>query len=228
MKYMGSKSRIAKDILPIMLQDRLPGQWWVEPFVGGGNIIDKVTGNRLGADMNPYVIEALIAIRDHVEQLPQSNAEFTEADYNNLLQSDYPFKGYAGFAFSYAAKWRGGWCRDRERRRDYVAEAYRNALKQSPKLQGVILKVSSYQELEMPPNSIIYCDPPYAHTTQYKVEFNHAQFWDWCRHQRNSGHTIYISEYTAPKDFECIWEKEINSSLTKDTGSKTGIEKLFQ
>lgn len=49
MKYMGSKARIAKHILPVMLAYRKDDdQLWVEPFVGGGNIIDKVGGNRLG------------------------------------------------------------------------------------------------------------------------------------------------------------------------------------
>jgi DNA adenine methylase len=38
---------------------------------------------------------------------------------------------------------------------------------------------------------------------------------------------IFISEYSAPDDFECIWQKEIVSSLTKNTGSKKGTEKLF-
>ena len=57
MKYMGSKHRIAKEIMPIMLKER--GQrTWVEPFVGGGNMIDKVQGKRIGADINHYVIEA--------------------------------------------------------------------------------------------------------------------------------------------------------------------------
>lgn len=35
MKYMGSKSRIAKYILPIILKDRKDGQYYVEPFCGG-------------------------------------------------------------------------------------------------------------------------------------------------------------------------------------------------
>ena len=39
---------------------------------------------------------------------------------------------------------------------------------------------------------------------------------------------MFISEYDMPEDrFECVWSKEISSSLTKDTGSKKGIEKLF-
>ena len=49
MKYMGSKNRIAKEILPIMLKER-EERTWVEPFVGGANIIDKVQGNRIGND----------------------------------------------------------------------------------------------------------------------------------------------------------------------------------
>jgi DNA adenine methylase len=58
MKYMGSKNRIAKEILPIMLKER--GQrTWVEPFVGGANMIDKVQGKRIGADLNEYVIALL-------------------------------------------------------------------------------------------------------------------------------------------------------------------------
>jgi DNA adenine methylase len=48
MKYMESKNRIAKYILPIMLAERDPEQWWVEPFVGGANMIDKVQGKRMG------------------------------------------------------------------------------------------------------------------------------------------------------------------------------------
>ena len=48
MKYMGSKNRVAKEILPIMLKER--GQrTWVEPFVGGANMIDKVDGNTKNA-----------------------------------------------------------------------------------------------------------------------------------------------------------------------------------
>ena len=32
MKYMGSKARFTKEILPIILKDRKPEQWYVEPF----------------------------------------------------------------------------------------------------------------------------------------------------------------------------------------------------
>lgn len=227
MKYMGSKNRIAKDILPIVLKDRL-GKMWVEPFVGGGNMIDKVDGVRIGYDLNPYVIQALISIRDNILDLPKNNSEFTETDYSCLRTHDYRFKGYAGFAFSYGGKWLGGWRRDSLCKRDYVKEAYNNAVKQSKKIQGVVLKCSDYKDIIIETPAIIYCDPPYSGATKYNNSFNHFEFWEWCRKKSREGHTVFISEYTAPDDFECLYEKKIVSSLTKDTGSKVGTEKLFR
>lgn len=227
MKYMGSKNRIAKEILPIMLKER-EQRTWVEPFVGGANLIDKVDGNRIGADINNYLIDALISIRDCVSYLPKNNREFTEEDYKSLRKNDdYKYKGYAGFAFSYSGKWLGGWCRDGLNKRDYVNESYKNALNQSESLKGIIFVNESYDKLLIPDNSLIYCDPPYEGTTSYKDGFNHADFWEWCRDKTTEGHIVYVSEYNAPNDFKCIWSKEIVSSLTKDTGSKKAIEKLF-
>ena len=53
---MGSKARFAKEILPIILNDKEPEQWYVEPFAGGMNVIDKVCGNRIANDKNKYLI----------------------------------------------------------------------------------------------------------------------------------------------------------------------------
>ena len=226
---MGSKNRYAKQLLSIILKDRRPGQWYVEPFVGGANMIDKVEGDRIGADLNPYLIQALVSIRDCLHELPKNNKEFTEEQYKDLRKGDtYKHKGYAGFAFSYSGKWLGGWSRDGQGRRDYVAESYRNAEKQSPKLGGMKLVACGYSELDIPEKSIIYCDPPYAGTTKYKDDFDHVAFWAWCRDMVAREHDVFVSEYAAPNDFGCVWSKEVNSSLTKDTGSKKGVERLFR
>ena len=42
---MGSKNRIAKHILPIMLKYRTPEMTWVEPFVGETNDTWIIEGN---------------------------------------------------------------------------------------------------------------------------------------------------------------------------------------
>ena len=47
MKYMGSKSRIAKHIVPI-IQEKIKEnniKTYIEPFCGGCNIIDKIQGS---------------------------------------------------------------------------------------------------------------------------------------------------------------------------------------
>jgi len=237
MKYMGSKNRIAKYILPIILKNRKEGQWYVEPFVGGANIIDKVTGNRKAADNNEHVIDALCFIRDG--DIPKNNKEFTEDSYNLAarMARGNRLKGYgdglycyALIAFSFGAKWIGGWSRGKNSKgdqRDYVAEQYRASVKQKPLLQGVWFEHSSYSKLDIPEKSIIYCDSPYKGTTQYKDKFDHAPYWEWCREQVKKGHEVFVSEYSAPSDFICVWQKELNCSVAKNGEHKKAIEKLF-
>jgi DNA adenine methylase len=86
------------------------------------------------------------------------------------------------------------------------------------------LECCSYDELEIPDNSIIYCDPPYSDVTGYKSTFDTYKFWDWVR-EKSKANTVYVSEYVAPEDFRCIWSKELSSSLSNT--SKQSKEKLF-
>lgn len=93
-----------------------------------------------------------------------------------------------------------------------------------------VLQNKEYNKLCIPPQSIVYCDPPYFGTTDYKDKFDHSIFWDWVRALANDGHKVYVSEYQAPNDFKCIWSKEIKSSLSangKTGGSKRSVERLF-
>lgn len=48
----------------------------------------------------------------------------------------------------------------------------------------------------------------------------------WKGLQESEGNFIYVSEYKAPSDFECIWEKQITNSLHQNKTYKP-IEKLF-
>lgn len=232
MKYMGSKARIAKHILPIILKDRKEGQWYVEPFVGGANMIDKVDGNRIGADFNKSVISALELIRDKANKIPDL---ITEQDYQDIRKDeDHWLYGLVAFGMSFGGKYWAGYRRDKAGQKDCI-ENMRNqtrmmknsAMKQSLSLQNVKLTASSVFDLEIPPQSIIYCDPPYANTTKYKDDFDHAKFWQWCREKCAEGHQVFISEYNAPDDFVCVWQQELNVSVAKYGKHKKAIEKLF-
>jgi len=230
MKYMGSKNRISKYLLPLILKDRHPKQWYVEPFCGGCNLVDKVKGKRFANDNNKYLIACFKQMQNNIDWIPKSYSKDLELLYKLIRDNkhDYPdyIVGYFAFALSYGGKFFGGWCRDKQRKRDYVKEAYNNAAKQQSLIQDIVFCSKNYWELIIPSNSIIYCDPPYKNTTKYSLKFDHDCFWNWCR-KKSKINKIYISEYEAPKDFKCIWQKEIHSSLTQNTGSKKGVEKLF-
>lgn len=235
---MGSKARFTKEILPIILKDRKPEQWYVEPFAGGMNAICEVSGNRIANDIHYYLIEMWKELCNGWIPKKITKEEYSEIRTN---QSKYPayFVGWVGFNCSYSGKWFGGFADDYpESRRNkkgilpnYQMEAINNIPKQVEKLKGVIFQNKPYYELELPSNSIVYCDPPYEGTTKYANDFDHNLFWNWVRNISKQGHIVFVSEYNAPADFECVWQKEAKSSLSANGvigGNKVSVEKLFK
>lgn len=228
MVYMGSKNRIAKELIPIITKDLKPNQWYCEPFVGGANMIDKIEHPyKLGADNNKYLIALLEAVQNG-QELPEyiTKDEYIAVKTNKDNYPDW-YVGFVGFVCSFRGKFFGGYSGYYTTKtgiqRNYIKERINNILKQN--LDGIKLVCSSYDALDIPANSIIYCDPPYNGTTKYKDSFDSDAFWQWCRDKAKEGHTVYVSEYNAPEDFKCIWEKQINSNL--GGRSKVAKEKLF-
>lgn len=235
MKYMGSKNRIAKHILPIMLKEANEKgiTTWVEPFVGGGNLIDKVPNSfkRIGIDYNPHTIQALIAIRDFSDELPN---EVTESEYKSLKGAEpKPIESLIRFCCSFGGRFDNGYARGKSNKgiaRNYWTETVRNAKRQSPKLQGVELINGSYEDYSSFENCLLYLDPPYENTTSYKTgTFDHTKFWDWCR-MMSKNNTVFISEYNAPNDFECVWQGVVSTNFASQRTCATHkpIEKLFR
>ena len=71
MVYQGSKNRIAKEIIPIVTANLQPNQYYVEPFVGGCNLIDKIQHPyKIGNDNNKYLI-ALLQYAQEGGKLPE-------------------------------------------------------------------------------------------------------------------------------------------------------------
>ena len=89
---------------------------------------------------------------------------------------------------------------------------------------------SNYLDLEIPSNSLIYCDPPYntnATKGKYKDDFDHETFWNWCREKKQQGHVVFVSEYNAPEDFKCVWEMEVKQKMNNTKNTTYQVEKLF-
>ena len=243
MKYMGSKARFAKKILPIILKDRKPEEWYVEPFAGGMNVICEVGGKRIANDNNYYLIEMWKGLANgnkYPTEIPKDLYDFARDIYNGreekTLSDD--LIGWIGWMGSANGRFfDGGYSGKSNTKigtvRDYIKEAISNIEKQLPKMVGVQFENKDYTELDIPNESIIYCDIPYQGTKQYSTskDFNHSSFWDWCREKAKQGHTVFVSEYNAPDDFECVWQKEAKSSLSangKIGGNKLSVEKLFK
>lgn len=231
MKYMGSKNRIAKNILPIMIEaaDSVGITTWVEPFVGGGNMIDKVPNRfqRIGYDFNEHAIMAMLDIRDRPNELPES---ITEEFYKSLKgKPPASISSWIRFDCSFASRFEGGYARASDGK-NYAAIGSRSGKKQSPKIQGVDFIHSDYKNLDIY-NSLIYCDPPYQSTTGYSTgSFNHTEFFDWCREMKSKGNIVFVSEYSAPDDFECVWkgEQKTNFSSGRSKATHNAVEKLFK
>ena len=84
-----------------------------------------------------------------------------------------------------------------------------------------------YWELDIPDGSFVYCDPPYAGVTGYVDVFDSVKFWEWaeCLSVRCR---VFVSEYSAPSGWACVWSAATASSLDRDRGSKRSVERLFR
>jgi len=232
MKYMGSKNRIAKEILPIMLKER-GERTWIEPFVGGANIIDKVQGNRIGNDNQEYVIALYKALQNGYTPPKEVTSDFFFEVENNKDKYPKELVGYLGTQLTFGCEWWGSFRRDNTGKRKYDLEAYNNVIKQQPNLIGIEFNCVDYRDLEIPSNSLIYCDPPYRGVRKYvgNVRFDSDVFWEVCRNWSKQGHIVFVSEYEAPTDFECVWSKEISASANNSIKTGQGlkaVEKLFK
>ena len=231
---MGSKNRISGGILPIILKDRKEGQYYVEPFCGGLGTMDKVTGNRIASDKNKYLIamwRGLQADEPRSMKISKDLYSMARTEFNNGTNIEFTnFEiGWIGFMGSFNGRFFDGGYSGKTLTRDYVDEQIRNTMKQADKLDGINFTSESYDDLLIPPNSIIYCDPPYENTKKYSTskDFSHPHFWQWCRDMSNDGHEVFISEYNAPDDFECVWETELKSFM-KPSRAEVKTEKLFK
>lgn len=240
-KYMGSKSRISKFIVPIIqkyIEDNNIKNY-LEPFVGGANVIDKVKcKNKIGGDNNEYLIEMFRNL-DKISTLPKeiSKEEYSKVRncYNESLDIyEKWYIGAVGFLSSYNGRFfDGGYSGKRTNSngmvRDYYDESKRNLEKQIPNLKNIRFIHTDYKRFDSFPNkAVIYCDIPYANTKQYNTSkgFNYEDFWEWAR-EMSKYHIVLISEINAPNDFKCIWEQNILRTINTSK-REISTEKLFK
>ena len=236
MNYMGSKQRIAKYIVPL-LQKQIDDnniKYYIEPFVGGVNVIDKIVCKyKIGSDVNRY----LIALHRYAQTGKKFPNSITKEFYNKVRDSynkqDHKYSdtvyGAVGFLSSMNGRFFDGGFANSSHGRDYYKEKRDNLIKQSqsPLYKDIMFCISDYSFCKDFSNCLIYCDPPYEGTKQYGINknFDNANFWSFVRHL-SWNNIVIVSEETAPEDFTCIWEQKTLRSI-KAADKSYSTEKLF-
>lgn len=88
---------------------------------------------------------------------------------------------------------------------------------------------TDYENVPIPRDSVVYCDPPYVNTAKYqshkKKDFDYYRFYDWAERQEVP---LFISEYWMPEDrFKCIAEIPRTSSYSQYNNAQKIVEKIY-
>lgn len=242
MRYMGSKRKFINTFAP-MFQKIIRDNnitTYIEPFCGGCAIIKNIAcPNRLAYDKSDTLIALLQRARDNFAAIPvEFSDEIWEAG-KAYKRDGAPLPDNIDLADVGAMEWfgsfsnrgfPGGRARSKGDRKPY-AECRASLEKDVPQLQGIEFGCQDYWELD--PNikdCFIYCDIPYQGTKTYTYkrenEFDYTKFWDWVRDLSKSN-WVFVSEQTAPDDFECVWQQETNRTVGLNNKYKA-TEKLFR
>lgn len=240
MVYMGSKNKYTKFIVPILQKciDNHNITLYIEPFVGGANVIDKIKCQRkIGYDISDTLIALLNqAKEDFSKVLTEGNRELWDKGKayvkDGIMPEDMTLADIGAIEF-FASFSSGGFPRGYAKNsstRNYFKESYENMKRQAPNLKDIEFYCSSYYNLPDFDNAIVYCDPPYKDTKHYNYasqeQMDYDFFWNWVR-EKSKNNYVFVSEQTAPDDFEVIWKQDVKRTNGQNNNFKA-VEKLFK
>lgn len=93
------------------------------------------------------------------------------------------------------------------------------SLERLERLERLRVTSLSYDEIDIPDDAVVYCDPPYHASDNSLYEgtagaFDHCAFYDWCVRVSKTN-PIFISEYSIKDDrFEIVAEKQKMTSMS--------------
>lgn len=240
MVYMGSKSKYTQYIVPILQKaiDDRGATLYVEPFVGGANVIDKIKcDRRIDFDRSDTLIALLCQARDDFSKvLVDGSRELWDKGKayvkDGIMPEDMSLADIGAMEFfaSFSARGFPGGYANNVNGHNYFCERRDNLEKQAPALKGIEFYQSNYYDLTIPKGAVVYCDPPYTGTKGYgyakQEKMNYERFWNWVRELSKENY-VFVSEQNAPADFDIIWEMEAKRTNGANNNFKA-TEKLFR
>jgi len=200
-----------------------------EPFCGGLWVTSELARRgRVGAASDASL--PLISLYRASQAGWEPRWTLTREEYHaaKLLPDTHPLKAFAGFGCSFGGKWFGGYASVKGR--NFASESKRSLAKSMASLKKWRFgRVDFLAVTPVPGVPLIYCDPPYAGTTEYKGNpgtFNSRLFWNRCESWAALGSVVVVSEYTGPSKYLAA-ERPSKTTLSSDTvGAR--MERLFR
>lgn len=226
MTYQGSKEKIAMPIVEILLNLRKPDQLYWEPFLGSASTFVRMPGPKLGTD----AMTDLVLLWNQLMREEFIEPSFvTKEMYVQQMKDSKPsaLRAYVGFFWSFSGMFDKGYSSE------YFqgSRSFYSMQQRAKKLaeQKAVIQACDYRQPDIT-NALIYCDPPYAGTTQYKgaPNFDTEAFIEWCVVQSKRGNTVVVSEYSLPNPpFQLIESFDFRTSMAVNKRDQSKPENLY-
>lgn len=215
MNYMGGKFRQGPVIVNYINEVIQPDQWYVEPFCGALWVPSRLDHPKM---ILSDISEALVNLWKFLQANPNFDLpdHVSEEEYTAIKKVRDPKDwrtAYYGYGLSFGARYFATFVKDEK---DETRTPRAKTLKDSTNrkrnhvfAKGREVKIfnKSYKDLDIPPNSVVYCDPPYANREKvhdFDDEFNSEEFWDFVRKLVEEEHIVLVTEFEAPDDFSVL------------------------
>jgi len=234
LRYLGAKYRIKSQLIDFLLDYIQDTDCFVEPFCGSCNLTLD-----LFSSMTFWKPKNLILNDIHKDLMlmwqalifegwePPENC--TKEEYDTLSNAEpSALRGFVGHACAFGGRWFDTYAKNTDTR-NYCLNG-KNSVKKFKRVienSGANVKIYnlSYEDVSIPDRSVVYCDPPYKDTAKpgFGNDFDHEKFWQWVR-ELSGRCQVFVSEYTAPEDFECVLEIDVELDMNREKR----VERLFQ
>lgn len=222
MRYWGGKTRVAKDVCKALEAVTDGHELYWEPFAGGLSIFSAFAfqGPRFATDLNP-ALETLYTAwtggwRPTMDDITEEQWRHYEATQDPLD----PMTALVGHGCSFGGKWFKSYARITKRshrpsdfdkgRVSLLSSGVRSldrkfkAMEQGGDVTFGTIDALQVRPEDLPPNTLIYCDPPYQDSTMgYGIPCQTPDFWPWFRSMATL-HTLVVSEYEGPSDWPSV------------------------
>lgn len=238
MRYLGGKSRIARQIAAVINAERGTRLLW-DPFCGGLASAAALGGELLCSDVHADLIALYRAVQadptclDWIPELTQEDYAWAKANADAL---DPATRAFVGFGCSFRGQWFRGRAEPRPNQQGTiysVMEGSRRWLKKHVPAMRATFSVADFLQpcdrtwvARVSP--YIYLDPPYHGTQGYTgvPAFDHEAFEYRVCEWADAGAVCWVSEYDFPFG-EIVWEAPRKKSGVSRSGEQP-MERLYR